>query len=163
MQRHRVKFHIEAPREKVWRVLHPAPPPDAPSPRIIDYGQGRIEILVEGDEAGQGLVRMCTFRVPKFLLSGGVGRSFESVVEARTNEYSRYVAVGRPLWSRAEGEQLYEDAPGGGTHLTFVETYDCYNPVFRRTIEGYVHRRISADNTEHFAAALGRAGPVTIV
>ncbi|OOK73407.1 hypothetical protein BZL30_4829 [Mycobacterium kansasii] len=32
-----------------------------------------MEILHEGDEAGEGLVRTCIFEVPKYLLSGGKG------------------------------------------------------------------------------------------
>jgi len=161
MREHRVEFHVDAPRKKVWRLLHPAPPPDAPSPRVIKYEHGQIDIIQEGDERGQGLVRTCTFRVPKYLLSGGLGRSFECVVEIRPNEYAKYVAMGRPLWSRAEGQQIYEDADGGGTKLTFIESYDCFNPFFRRTIEGFVHRRISADNDAYFAKILGYAGKVT--
>lgn len=162
MQTHRVEFTIDAPREKVWRLLHPPAPVDGDSPRVIHYENGEIQILQEGDESGQGLVRTCTFRVPRFLLSGGVGRSFECVVEARFGEYSRYVAYGKPLWSKATGEQIYEDTPDGGTRLTFVETYDAFNPILRRTIEGYVHRRISHDNDGHFAAALGHLGTVTV-
>ena len=65
--------------------------------RVIEHGDVRIEILTEGDEHGQGLVRTCTFPVPKYLLSGGVGRSWECVTEVRPNEYSRYEAVGKPL------------------------------------------------------------------
>ncbi len=163
MREHRVEFHIGAPRSDVWRLLHPEPPPGAPSPRMITYAHGSIEILEEGDANGQGLVRSCTFRVPRLLLSGGVGRSFEVVIEARRNEYARYVAVGKPLWSRAEGEQHYADAPEGGTRLTFTERYHAFNPVLRALLEGYVHKRISRDNDGQFAAALRRCGEVTLV
>ena len=76
----------------------PAPPPGATFPRIIEYPAGRIEILNEGDEAGQGLVRTCVFNVPRYLLSGGKARSWETVTEARVNELSRYVAIAKPLW-----------------------------------------------------------------
>ena len=64
-------FAVDAPVRKVWRVLHPPPPPGATLPRIIEYPKGSIEILNEGDEAGQGLVRTCVFDVPRYLLSGG--------------------------------------------------------------------------------------------
>ena len=74
-------FSVEAPPRKVWRVLHPPPPPGAPLPRFIEYPAGSIEILNEGDEAGQGLVRTCVFDVPRYLLSGGKARSWETVTE----------------------------------------------------------------------------------
>ena len=70
MQRHHAEYMVDAPREKVWRALHPPIPANAPRPRVIEYPGGRIEVLFEGDEAGQGLVRTCTFAVPK--LVGGV-------------------------------------------------------------------------------------------
>ena len=162
MQRHRAQFLVDAPRPKVWRALHPLPPPDAPSPRIIDYPGGRIEVLSEGNEDGQGLVRTCTFCVPKLLGTGGVARSWECVVEARAGEYSRYVAVGKPIWSRAEGWQELEDAPGGGTLLTFTETYEAMSPL-TRPLEGWVHRFISKDNNAFFLEFIGRAGAVTEV
>ncbi|MCU1484143.1 MAG: hypothetical protein JWN67_889, partial [Actinomycetia bacterium] len=122
MQRHTARFHVGAPRADVWRTLHPRPPEDAEHPRIIDYPGGRIEVLFEGDEAGQGLVRTCTFRVPR--LVGGRARSWECIVEARLEEHSRYSAVGKPLWSKAEGWHDLEDAPDGGTFVTFTETYE---------------------------------------
>ena len=94
-----------------------------------------MEILHEGDEAGEGLVRTCIFAVPKWLLSGGKGRSFETVTEAKLNKLSRYVAVGAPLWSRAEGYHELEEQPDGTTVLTFHETYYAYNPVLRFLLE----------------------------
>ena len=42
----------------------------------ITYPAGSIEILYDGDEAGQGLVRTCVFDVPRYLLSGGKARSW---------------------------------------------------------------------------------------
>jgi hypothetical protein len=78
-------------------------PPTDGSRRIIEYDGGRIEIIREGDEHGEGLVRTCEFQVPKWLGTGGKARSWEVVTEVRPDEYSRYEAVGKPLWSRAEG------------------------------------------------------------
>jgi hypothetical protein len=157
MQRHSVRFHVAAPREAVWRTLHPGPPPGAEHPRVIDYEGGRIEVLFEGDEAGEGLVRTCTFRVPKLI--GGRARSWECIVEARTNEYSRYMAVGKPLWSRAEGWHELTDAPDGGTYVTFTETYEVLSRL-TRPLEGWVHRSISRDNNRFFEVFLGRSGAV---
>lgn len=157
MQRHVVRFHVAAPRPLVWRRLHPLPPEGAPRPRIIEYPGGRIEILFEGNEAGEGLVRTCIFRVPKIV--GSKARSWECIVEARAQEYSRYIAVSKPLWSHAVGSQELEDAPEGGTTVTFTETYEVHNPIVR-PLEGYVHRFISRDNDRVFEAMLSRCGPV---
>lgn len=152
-------FAIDAPVRKVWRVLHPPPPPDATLPRIIEYPAGNIEILNEGDEAGQGLVRTCVFDVPRYLLSGGKARSWETVTEARINEPSRYVAISKPLWSRAKGYHRLEEQPDGTTLLTFHETYHAYNPVLRLMFERRVHEKISSDNMSTYEHALGFAGP----
>ena len=151
-------FAVDAPARKVWRVLHPPPPTDATLPRIIEYPAGRIEILTEGDEAGQGLVRTCVFDVPRYLLSGGKARSWETVTEARINELSRYVAISKPLWSRAEGYHRLEERPDGTTLLTFHETYHAYSPISRVLFERRVHEKISADNMATYKHALSFAG-----
>ena len=161
MQSYTVRFHIDAPPRKVWRVLHPPVPPNSPRPRVLKWPTGSMEILHEGDEAGEGLVRTCIFAVPKYLLSGGKGRSFETVTEAKLNKLSRYVAVGAPLWSRAEGYHELEEQPDGTTVLTFHETYHAYNPVLRFFLERPVHAAISRDNLETYQHALGYAGRVT--
>ena len=161
MQSYTVRFHIEAPPRKVWRVLHPPVPPNSPRPRVLKWPTGSMEILNEGDEAGEGLVRTCIFEVPKYLLSGGKGRSWETVTEAKLNKLSRYVAVGKPLWSRAEGYHELEEQPDGTTVLTFHETYYAYNPVLRFLLERPVHAKISRDNLETYEHALGYAGRVT--
>ena len=86
MQSYTVRFHVDAPPRKVWRVLHPPVPPNAPRPRVLEWPTGSMEILNEGDEAGEGLVRTCIFDVPKYLLSGGKGRSWETVTEAKLEQ-----------------------------------------------------------------------------
>lgn len=159
MQSYTVTFSIEAPARRVWRVLHPRPPQDAPRPRIIEYPAGRIEILNEGDEAGEGLVRTCVFDVPRYLLSGGKARSWETVTEAKLNRVSRYVAISKPLWSRAEGYHELDERPDGTTLLTFHETYHAYNPLLRKLFERRVHAMISRDNLSTYELALGHAGP----
>jgi hypothetical protein len=160
MQSYTVRFHVDAPPAKVWRVLHPPVPPDAPRPRVLTWPTGSMEILNEGDEAGEGLVRTCVFPVPKYLLSGGKGRSWETVTKAKINKLSRYVAIGKPLWSRAEGYHQLDEQPDGTTVLTFHETYHAYNPVLRLLLERPVHARISRDNLDTYEHALGYAGAV---
>jgi hypothetical protein len=121
---------------------------------VIEHGDVRIEILHEGDETGTGLVRTCTFPVPRLLLSGGVGRSWECVTEPRPNEFSRYDAVGKPLWSKASGWHRLEDLGDGRTRVHFGETYYAFNPVLRVLLQGYVHRFISRDNDRLVQAAV---------
>lgn len=147
MQRHEFWFEIDATPEEVWQALHPrVPRRPAGEHRVIEYGGVRIEIVNEGDEKGEGLVRRCTFAVPRWLLSGGVGRSWECVTEVRPNEYSRYEAVGKPLWSEATGWHRLEDLGDGRTRVHFGETYHTFNPVLRLLFERRVHRFISKDN-----------------
>jgi hypothetical protein len=152
------EFVVQAPARLVWRVLHPPAPAGATLPRTIEYPAGSMEILQEGDEAGQGLVRTCVFDVPRYLLSGGKARSWEVVTEARINELSRYVAISKPLWSRAEGYHRLDEQADGATLLTFHETYRAFNPVLRALLEHRVHAKISADNLSTYQLALGYAG-----
>jgi hypothetical protein len=158
MHSYTVTFAVAAPARRVWRALHPRAPKDTTLPRIIEYPAGSIEILNEGDEAGQGLVRTCVFDVPRYLLSGGKARSWETVTEARVNELSRYVSISKPLWSRAEGYHALREQSDGTTLLTFHETYHVYNPVLRALLEGRVHAKISADNLSTYEHALAYAG-----
>jgi hypothetical protein len=158
MQSYTVTFSVDAPPRKVWRILHPPPPADAPRPRVIEYPAGSMEILNEGNEAGEGLVRTCVFDVPRYLLSGGKARSWETVTEAEINKLSRYVSISKPLWSRAEGYHRLDEQPDGTTHLTFHETYHAYNPVLRVLLERRVHDKISRDNLATYQFALGYAG-----
>ncbi len=147
MQAHEFSFEIDATPEEVWRALHPRiPARPGGEPFVIEHGDVRIEIVHPGDAAGLGLVRHCTFRVPRYLLSGGVGRSWEVISESRPNEYSRYDAVGKPLWSKASGWHRLDDLGGGRTRVTFGETYEAFNPIVRRLLEARVHRFISRDN-----------------
>jgi len=147
MRKHQFSFEVDATRDEVWAVLHAPPPTREPTEhRVIEYGAVRIEIVNEGDDKGEGLVRRCTFRVPKLLLSGGVGRSWECVTEVRPPEFSRYEAVGKPLWSEATGWHRLEDLGGARTRVEFGETYHAFNPLARLLLERYVHNYISRDN-----------------
>ena len=162
MQRHEVTFLVDAPYYKVWRMLHPKTPEGATVPRTIEHPNGTITILKDGDDDGAGLVRTATFRVPKWLLSGGRGESFEVVVEARKNEYARYEAVGKPLWSKAQGWHTLESLNDGtSTKLTFVEIYEAKNPLLRRLFERRLHHHLSSDNTNTYETVLGYLGNVT--
>ena len=159
MQEHTVTFLVDAPARRVWRALHPRWP-DGPGPHVVDYPGGRIEILFAGDEANQGLVRICTFEVPRYLFSGGKAMSWECIIEARLGEYARYVAIGKPLWSRAEGSHELRELPDGRTRLTFHENYHARNPLLRPLLEKRVHDYISNRNDVAYRALLERLGPV---
>ncbi|HMJ76090.1 MAG TPA: hypothetical protein VK507_08960 [Iamia sp.] len=157
---HTLELVVDAEVPKVWRALHRPRPAGTELPWRFDYPGGSIEILLDGDEAGQGLVRACTFRVPRYLLSGGVARSFEAIVEARVNELSRYSAVGKPLWSKAEGWHRLEEVGEGRTRLTFWERYDALSP-WGRLLERRVHDFISTHNEQAYTKAFERVGKVT--
>ena len=162
MRRHEVSFVVHAPPHRVWRLFHPKTPDGATVPRTIEHPGGTITILKEADEDGAGLVRTATFPVPRWLLSGGRAESFEVVTEARKNEYARYRAVGRPLWSHVEGWHTLEALDGGeSTRLSFVEIYEAKNPLLRALFERRVHEFISRDNTKIYETVLGYLGEVT--
>jgi len=59
MQSYTVRFHVDAPPRKVWRVLHPPAPPNSPKPRVLEWQTGSMEILNEGDEPGDREPRNC--------------------------------------------------------------------------------------------------------
>ncbi|MDH4171400.1 MAG: SRPBCC family protein [Acidimicrobiia bacterium] len=140
MQEHRFSFDVDATREEVWAVFH------GPRPRVIEHGDVRIEILHPGDDRGEGLVRHCHFRVPRYLLSGGTARSWEWLTELEPPHSWRYDAVGKPLWSRATGVTELEDLGDGRTRVHFAETYHVFNPIMRALLERRVHAFISRDN-----------------
>jgi hypothetical protein len=154
MQAHEYSVEVEGTPEEVWALFWARTPA-----KRVHEGVG-IEIVHPGDAIGEGLVRHCTFRVPRYLLSGGIGHSWEWLTEVRPAESWKYDAVGKPLWSRAEGRTRLEDLGGGRTRIHFSETYHAFNPLLRFLLERRVHRFISRDNdrliTTAVNAGLGR-------
>jgi Polyketide cyclase / dehydrase and lipid transport len=151
VQRHEYSIELNAPPDEVWEVFWYRAP-DRPQPKDV---KTRIEILHPGDDAGNGLVRHCYFPVPKWLLSRGVGQSWEWLTEVKPFESWRYDAVGKPLWSRATGWTRLTDLGDGRTRVTFVEEYEAFNPVMRLLLEKTVHSRLSRDNDTILAALEG--------
>lgn len=147
MQEHHYSFEVDATPEEIWEVFwyHG---PDKPKTPGVD-----IQILYPGNEVGDGLVRHCHFPVPRILGSGGVGRSWEWVTQVRPYESWKYDAIGKPLWSRAEGFVTLTPVGERRTRIDFVERYEAFNPWMRRLgLERWVHRRISRDNDAFFRA-----------
>ena len=103
-------------------------------------------------------MRHCTFPVPKFLLSGGVGQSWEWLTEVRLHESWKYDAIGKPLWSRAEGRTRLEDARRRphprrtSRSATGRSTRGCAASASR----SYVHDRISQRQRHDPRRARGR-------
>ena len=147
MQVHEYSFVIDAPPRELWQLFWHRR-------KIVEHGDVRIEILHPGDDVGEGLVRHCRFRVPRYLLSGGVAYSWELLTEVKLYESWRYDAIGKPLWSKASGWTRLEDLGDGRTRLHFRETYHAFNPVMRLLFERRVHRFISKDNDKHIKAAV---------
>ena len=140
MQRHSYSFDVEATRAEIWAVFH------GPKPKVIEHGDVRIEILHPGDAQGEGLVRHCYFRVPRYLLSRGRAQSWEWLTELDPPRRWRYDAIGKPLWSQATGVTELEDLGDNRTRVHFSETYHVFNPVMRWLLERRVHEFISRDN-----------------
>ena len=128
MQEHRYSFEIDATPEEIWALMHQRPPagPDGQGEigeygriiRKIEHGPVTIEILHEGDEHGDGLVRHCFFRVPKYLLSGGMAQSWEHVTDVVPYESAKYYAIGKPLWSRRKASTGSSGSPTAGRGST---------------------------------------------
>ena len=150
MQDHQFDFTVEGTPEEVWDALW------AYTRRDIATDSVTIEILHPGDEAGNGLVRHCTFPVPKYLLSGGVAHSWEWITQAVRPVSWRYDAIGKPLWSAATGVTRLEDAGDGRTRVFFRETYEAKHPLMRLLLEKRVHDFISKDNDSLIEASLRR-------
>jgi hypothetical protein len=151
VQRHEFSVVLDAPPSEVWDIFWYRGA-DRPQPRD---GKTRIDILHPGDEVGNGLVRHCTFPVPRWLLSGGIGNSWEWLTEVTPHESWRYDAVGKPLWSRATGFTRLVDLGDGRTRVEFSEEYEAFNPIMRALFERRVHQSISRDNDAILAALNG--------
>jgi hypothetical protein len=139
VQEHHYFVDIEATPDELWNLFWFRAPKSK-------SGDVTIEILHPGDAIGEGLVRHCTFRVPRYLLSGGWGQSWEWLTEVKPKESWKYNAIGRPLWSQAEGHTRLEDLGDGRTRVHFTETYLAFNPIMRALFEKRVHKFISKDN-----------------
>lgn len=147
MQRHNYSVVVDGTPQEVWNLFWYRG--DRP-----EHDGVRIEILHPGDATGEGLIRHCTFRVPRYLLTGGIGHSWEWLTEVKPYESWKYDAIGKPLWSRAEGHTRFEDLRDGRTRIHFSETYHAFNPVLRLLLERRVHRFISAGNDRLIANAV---------
>jgi hypothetical protein len=139
VQEHHYFVDIEATPDELWKLFWFRAPKSK-------SGDVTIEILHPGDAIGEGLVRHCTFRVPRYLLSGGWGQSWEWLTEVKPKVSWKYNAIGRPLWSQAEGHTRLEDLGNGQTRVHFTETYHAFNPIMRAFFEKRVHKFISKDN-----------------
>ena len=148
MQDHTYAIEVEGTPEEVWTIFW------SHRSGSRTHGDVTIEILHPGNADGDGLVRHCHFPVPRWLLSGGVGVSWEWITEVRPFESWRYDAVGKPLWSKATGWNRLEDLGGGRTRVHFRETYHAFNPVMRALFEARVHRAISHSNDETMASSI---------
>jgi len=145
---HSFEVDVEGTPEEVWRVFW------AQRSGKVTHGEVSIEVLHPGDETGNGLVRHCTFPVPRWLMSGGEGVSWEWLTEVRPPVSWRYDAVGKPLWSKATGLTRLEDLGDGRTRIHFEERYHAFNPVLRLLFERRVHQAISRSNDDTLAASI---------
>jgi len=148
MQEHRYAVVVEGTPPEVWQLFWYR------GPRRPSSSGVSIDILHPGDEVGEGLIRHCTFRVPRYLLSGGVGHSWEWLTEVRPHVSWKYDAIGKPLWSQAEGRTELEDLGDGRTRIHFTETYHAFNPLLRALLERRVHHYISKDNDRLITTAI---------
>ena len=147
VQEHHDYVDIDATPDELWKIFWFRAPKS-------QSGDVTIEILHPGDEIGEGLVRHCTFRVPRYLLTGGKGQSWEWLTEVTPKESWKYNAVGRPLLSEALGTTRLEDLGDGRTRVHISETYHAFNPLLRVLLEKRVHAFISKDNDKLYQEML---------
>ena len=148
VQEHSYTVEVDGSPEEVWRLFW------SHRRGKQSHGEVTIEVLHPGDPDGEGLVRHCTFPVPRWLLSGGRGVSWEWLTEVRPPESWRYDAVGKPLWSKASGFTRLVGMDGGRTRIEVTETYHAFNPLSRVLLERRVHRAISKSNDETLASSI---------
>jgi len=150
MQEHHYRVEVGGTPAEVWEVFWYHGPDKPMTPGVT------IEILHPGDAGGEGLVRHCHFPVPRWLGSGGVGRSWEWVTQVRHLESWKYDAIGTPPLSKAEGFITLTPVGADRTRIDFTERYEAFNPWVRRLgIERRVHDRISRDNDAFVRAVEG--------
>ena len=137
MQDHRYSFEIDAAPEELWRLFWGRKKGD-----ITEHGDVRIEILHAGDATGEGLIRHCHFRVPRYLFSGGKAMSWEWLTEVNPCESWRYDAVGKPLWSKASGWTRFERLDDGRTRVHFRKSAPGFPIALpgKKNAAGCVHR-----------------------
>jgi len=147
MQEHHYSFTVDGTPEEVWEVFWYHGPDKPMTPGVT------IEILHPGDDTGEGLVRHCSFPVPKILGSGGVAQSWEWVTRVQPYTSWKYDAIGKPIWSRAEGFVTLTPVTDTRTKIDFIEKYWAFNPWMRRLgMEKWVHDKLSRDNDAFFRA-----------
>lgn len=148
VQEHTYSVDVDGTPEEVWSLFW------SHRSGSRTHGDVTIEILHPGDADGEGLVRHCVFPVPKWLLSGGRGVSWEWLTEVDRPRSWRYDAVGKPLWSKASGFTRLEALDDGRTRIHFRETYHAFSPVMRILFEKRVHRAISRSNDSTLASSI---------
>jgi hypothetical protein len=148
VQDHSYSITVSGTPQEVWSVFW------GHRSGVREHNGVTIEILHPGDDDGEGLIRHCTFPVPRWLLSGGRGVSWEWLTEVKPYESWKYDAVGKPLWSRAEGWTRLEEVGDGRTRVHFRETYYAFNPLLRLLFERRVHQAISRSNDDTLTKAI---------
>src|SRR5580692_10196546 len=147
MQEHRYHVDIDATVDELWQLFWARIP-------HTQSGDVTIDILYPGNDIGDGLIRHCWFRVPKYLLTGGKGQSWERLTEVKPKESWKYTAVGRPLLSQAEGFTRLEAIAEDRTRVDVTETCHAFNPLLRVLLEKRVHAFISKDNDQLIKSSL---------
>ena len=123
MQEHHYFVDIDAGVDELWQLFWARIP-------HTETGDVSIDILYPGNDIGDGLIRHCTFRVPRYLLTGGKGQSWEWLTEVTPKESWKYTAVGRPLLSQAEGFSGSRTSATGGPVSISPRRTTSFNPLF---------------------------------
>ena len=140
MQEHHYSVDIEASPDELWQLFWARIP-------HTETGDVTIDILHPGDAIGEGLIRHCTFRVPRYLLTGGKGQSWEWLTEVTPTGLVEVHRRRAPAPSRkpkdGRGWRISGTGPPGCTspRRTTRSTRSC-----AALFEKRVHAFISKDN-----------------
>jgi hypothetical protein len=149
-------FAVQGERADIWSILHPRFRRNATGEnRVLRHGDLTIEIVHAGDEHGEGLVRTCTYRMPRYVAPSGVARSWECVTEVHPEEFSsRYEAIASSPWAFASGWHRLDDLGDGRTDVCFGETYKLASRWLRPVLEHRAHAFITRENERIMRGAI---------
>jgi hypothetical protein len=136
VREHRYSLELPHPPARVWALMQDYP-------RWAEYAPmvPAVEVLHPGDEAGNGLLRRVSYRLP----FGRRGAALELVTGVEPARAYTYTMISRQPGNDQTGRVRLEPLPGGRTRLHFEERYHLVAWPWR-LFEGPIYRFINRQN-----------------